>query len=67
MYKLRPDRKGAVEMYTMISEYGNETAYAEDKATKERLLALGFKEVKTEKRTSGKGAGKNEAKNTDRA
>lgn len=54
-------------MYVMISEYGNETAYAEDEATKERLIELGFKEVKIPKRTSGKGAGKNEAKNTDRA
>lgn len=52
-------------MYTMISEYGNEIAYAEDEATKERLIGLGFKEQK--KRTSGKGAEKNEAKDTDRA
>lgn len=54
-------------MYVMISEYGNETAYAEDEAAKERLIELGFKEVKIPKRTSGKGVGKNEAKNTDRA
>lgn len=55
-------------MYTMISEYGNEIAYAEDEKTKERLINLGFK-VKEEpkKRTSGKGAKKNEAEDTDRA
>lgn len=56
-------------MYTMISEYGNEIAYAEDETTKERLISLGFKlkETVNKKRTSGKGAEKNEAEDTDRA
>lgn len=53
-------------MYVMISEYGNEIAYAEDEATKEHLEKLGFKEEKKEKRTARKGAEKNERENSDR-
>lgn len=51
--------------YKMISEYGNETAYAEDEATKSRLESLGFREEKTT-HSHRKSVGKNETENTDR-
>lgn len=59
-------------MYKLISEYGNEIAFAEDDIKRDRLIDLGFKVVdqqpKTEKkRTTGKGGKKNETENKDRA
>lgn len=56
---------GITMKYKMISEYGNETAYAEDEATKARLESLGFREEKTT-HSHRKSVGKNETENTDR-
>lgn len=59
-------------MYKLISEYGNEIAFAEDDIKRDRLIDLGFKVVdeqpETEKkRTAGKGGKKNATENKDRA
>ena len=59
-------------MYKLISEYGNEIAFAEDDIKRDRLIDLGFKVVdqqpKTEKkRTAGKDGNKNATENKDRA
>lgn len=59
-------------MYKLISEYGNEIAFAEDDIKRDRLIDLGFKVVdqqpETEKkRTAGKVERKNATENKDRA
>ena len=59
-------------MYKLISEYGNEIAFAEDDIKRDRLIDLGFKVVdeqpETEKkRTARKGGKKNATENKDRA
>lgn len=59
-------------MYKLISEYGNEIAFAEDDIKRDRLIDLGFKVVEEQpetekKRTVGKGGKKNATENKDRA
>ena len=59
-------------MYKLISEYGNEIAYAEDDIRRDRLIDLGCKVVADKpetdkKRTAGKGGKSNETKNKNRA
>lgn len=59
-------------MYKLISEYGNEIAFAEDEIKRDRLIDLGFKAADEQpetgkKRTAGKGGKKNAAENKDRA
>ena len=55
-------------MYKLISEYGNEIAFAEDDIKRDRLIDLGFKVVEEQpetekKRTAGKGGKKNATEN----
>ena len=59
-------------MYKLISEYGNEIAFAEDDIKRDRLIDLGFKVVEEQpetekKRTAGKKKKKNATENKDRA
>ena len=59
-------------MYKLISEYGNEIAFAEDDIKRDRLIDLGFKVVEEQpetekKRTAGKDGKKNATENKDRA
>lgn len=59
-------------MYKLISEYGNEIAFAEDDIKRDHLIDLGFKVVEEQpetekKRTAGKGGKKNATENKDRA
>ena len=59
-------------MYKLVSEYGNEIAYADDEIKRDRLIDLGFKVVADKpetdkKRTAGKGGKNDEAKNKNRA
>lgn len=58
-----------MKMYRLVSEYGNEVAFAEDEATKSRLEKIGFREEKEggngKLRRGGRGTGRNGAEITD--
>lgn len=54
-------------MYKLISEYGNDIQYTESERKRDRLLSLGYREVKEEKKAVGEKKNVRKNKNSAKA